>query len=140
MNAIQHIALHCRDLKAQEQFYTKHFGFRRARVFNPGTPGEFLMLRLGSTCIELFSAPENVRNQLAKPQPIGFAHLAFAVDDLDAAVARLQADGIVTEPIIDCSSIMQGARVCFFQDPDGNRLELMQGYQDEFPAQSDRAL
>ena len=132
MNAIQHIAFNCRDLKAQEQFYTKHFGFRRARVFNRGTPNEFLMLRLGSTCIELFAAPEDARKLIAKPQPIGFTHLAFEVDDLDAAIAKLQTDGIQTEPIIDCSSIMQGARVCFFQDPDGNRLELMQGYKDEF--------
>jgi len=89
------------------------------------------MLRLGATCIELFAAPAAAKNRLAKPQPVGFTHLAFAVDDLDAAVARLQADGIPTEPIIDCSAIMPGARVCFFQDPDGNRLELMQGYTDE---------
>ncbi len=132
MNAIQHIAFHCRDLTAQEQFYTKHFGFRRARVFNRGTPNEFLMLRLGATCLELFAAPAAAKKLLAKPQPVGFTHLAFAVDDLDAAVAQLQADGIPTEPIIDCSSIMPGARVCFFQYPDGNRVELMQGYADEF--------
>ena len=133
MNAIQHIALNCRDLQAQEQFYIKHFGFRRARVFNRGTPNEFLMLRLGSTCIELFAAPEDVRKLMAKPQPVGFTHLAFEVDDLDVAIAKLQADGIQTEKIIDCSAIIQpGARCCFFLDPDGNRLELMQGYKDEF--------
>ena len=133
MNAIQHIALNCRDLKAQEQFYTKHFGFRRVRVFNRGTPNEFLMLRLGTTCIELFAAPQDVRMQMAKPQPVGFTHLAFEVDDLDAAIVKLQADSIQTEKIIDCSTIIQqGARCCFFHDPDGNRLELMQGYKDEF--------
>ena len=132
MNAIQHLAINCRDLKAQEQFYTHHFGFRRVRVFNRGTPNEFLMLRLGAACIELFAAPEEARQLLAKPQPVGFSHLAFEVDDLDAAVAKLQAAGIPTDKIIDCSAIItKGARCCFFNDPDGNRLELMQGYQDE---------
>jgi len=30
MGAVQHAALNCRNMKAQEQFYTKHFGFRRS--------------------------------------------------------------------------------------------------------------
>lgn len=79
MNAVQHIALNCRDLRAQERFYSKHFGFRRARVFNAG-----------------------------------------------------RADGIATDEIIDCSSIVNGLRICFFNDPDGNRVELMQGFQDQY--------
>jgi glyoxylase I family protein len=54
MSAVQHVAMNCRDLRVQERFYTKHFGFRRARVFNAGTPGEFIMLRLDATCLELF--------------------------------------------------------------------------------------
>ena len=48
------------------------------------------------------------------------------------AVAGLQADGIKPEKIIDCSAVVQGMRVCFFNDADGNRIELMQGYKDQF--------
>ena len=132
MNAIQHIAFHCRDLKAQERFYTKHFGFCRCRVFNAGAPDEFLMLRLGSTRLELFSAKADAKSRKANEQPVGFKHLAFEVPDLDAAVAGLRADGIQTEKIIDCSATVEGLRVCFFNDPDGNRIELMQGYKDQF--------
>ncbi len=132
MKAIQHIAFNCRDLKGQEQFYTEQFGFRRCRVFKAGTPNEFIMLRLGSTCLELFSAKEEAKLEMAGEQPVGFTHLAFEVPDLDAAIAALHAVGIQTEDIIDCSSIVAGFRVCFFDDPEGNRLELMQGYKDEF--------
>jgi len=128
---IQHIALNCRDHKAQEQFYTRHFNFRRSRVFNAGQPDEFVMLRLGDTCLELFTARPEHRNQAAGPQPVGFSHLAFEVPDLDAAVAKLRADNIKTEEIIDCSWVTPGLRICFFHDPDGNRIELMQGYKDE---------
>ena len=133
MPTTQHIAFNCVDLKAQERFFTKHFGFRRARVFNEGTPKEFVMLRLGDTCIELFSAKDESRSERGGEQPVGFTHLAFEVDDLDAAVAALHADGIATDEPIDCSAIVEGMRVCFFNDPDGNRIELMEGYQDQFP-------
>ena len=129
MNVIHHMAFNCRDLKAQEQFYTKHFGFCRCRVFNAGTPNEFLMLQLGSTCLELFSAQAGSSALMAKEQPVGFKHLAFEVPDLDAAIAGLRADGIRTEKIIDCSTAVEGLRVCFFSDPDGNRVELMQGFK-----------
>jgi glyoxylase I family protein len=131
MNAIQHIAFNCRNLKSQERFYTKHFGFRRARVFNAGTADEFVMLRLGGVCLELFTAQPAGPTARAGEQPLGFKHLAFEVPDLDAAVAAVRADGIETEAIIDCSSVVPGMRVCFFNDPDGNRLELMQGFKDQ---------
>lgn len=132
MSAIQHIALNCGHLATQERFYTKHFGFRRSRAFNAGTPDEFVMLRLGSTCLELFSSKRNEGTVRAHEQPVGFKHLAFEVPDLDATIANLQADGIKTEAVIDCSRVLAGLRVCFFNDPDGNRLELMQGYKDQF--------
>ncbi|MBN2209903.1 MAG: VOC family protein [Sedimentisphaerales bacterium] len=130
MKLIQHIALNCRDHKAQEQFYTRHFGFRRSRVFNAGQPNEFVMLRLDDTCLELFTAAPEFRTQTGGPQPVGFSHLAFEVPDLDAAIASLRADNIQTEDIIDCSWVTPGLRICFFRDPDGNRIELMQGYKN----------
>ena len=132
MNAIQHIALNCRDIKVQEQFYTKHFSFRRSRVFNANTPDEFIMLRLESTCLELFTAKSDGDSHMGQEQPVGFKHLAFEVPDLEEAIAALHADGIQTDEIIDCASAVEGLRICFFNDPDGNRLELMQGYQDQF--------
>ena len=133
MGAIQHVALNCRDMRAQEEFYSKHFGFRRARTFKAGKPNEFVMLRLGVTCLEFFQAAEDAGDKRGGPQPVGFAHLALTVDDLDAAVAALDSAGVKMEGIIDCSKILEGFRVCFFDDPEGNRIELMQGYQDEVP-------
>lgn len=129
MAAVQHIAFNCVDIRKQEAFYTKFFGLRRSRVFNAGTPNEFVMLRLGNTCIELFSAGPGATVHGGE-QAVGFKHLAFEVPDVEAAVARLRADGIPAGDVIDCSGIVAGLRVCFFDDPDGNRVELMQGYKD----------
>ena len=132
MQALQHIALNCKNARKTEDFYTRHFGFRRARIFAAGTPNEFVMLRLGAACIELFqAAPENVALS-GSEQPVGFAHLAFEVPDLEASVAALRADRIEPDPIIDCDAEVSGMRVVFFNDIDGNRLELMEGYKDEF--------
>ncbi len=132
MSIVHHIALNCRDRKKQEAFYTRHFGFRRSRVFNEGTPNEFVMLRLGPTCVELFSAKEEDRTRSGGAQPVGFNHLAFEVADMEEATTRLRDDGIETDKIIDCSNVVEGLRVCFFDDPEGNRIELMQGYADQF--------
>ena len=131
MKVIQHISFNCSDVKSQEKFYTKHFGFCRACVFKAGTDEEFIMLRLGNTCLELCPAQTQQKSLKATEQPVGFKHLAFDVPDLDAAIAALHADGIETDKIIDLSSILEGFRICFFHDPDGNRIELMEGYRDD---------
>jgi len=57
MNAPWHVALNCINPRRQESFYSRRFGFKRARVFNPPTPGEFVMLRLGGVCIEILPFP-----------------------------------------------------------------------------------
>ncbi len=131
--SIQHIALNCRDRAASEAFYAKHFGFRRARVFNPGTPAEFVMLRLESTCLELFQADlGKIPTEHGGEQPVGFKHLAFEVPNLEDAIGKLRTDGIEPDPIIDCADVVAGLRICFFRDPDGNILELMEGWQDQY--------
>ncbi len=130
MPVIQHFALNCRDRKAQERFFRKHFGFVRARVFNHNEPNEFVMLKLEDFRLELFSS--NAEPDAAGgEQPIGFKHLAFAVDSLEQKIEELEADGITPDPIIDCNGICPGMRVVFFRDPEGNILELMQGYADQ---------
>ena len=131
MNAAHHIAFNCQDRAAQERFYTKLLGFRRARVFNAGTLDEFVMLRLGGTCLELFQAKGIPASARASEQPVGFKHLAFEVADIEAKVAEVKAAGIETQDIIDCSSVVPGLRICFFRDPEGNLLELMEGWSDD---------
>ncbi|MHC4591632.1 MAG: VOC family protein [Planctomycetota bacterium] len=114
--AVQHVAINCRNKDAQEEFFTKHFGFRRARVLQAGEPGEFVMLRLGETCIELFQAEDVAPDATGGPQDVGFKHFCFQVPSLEEKIAELNADGIETGPIIDCNDLVPGLRVCFFND------------------------
>jgi len=130
MISVQHIAINCRDLKKQEEFYKKHFGLKRVRTFNRGTPNEFIMLRLGGVCVELFQGDAKPSSSGGE-QPVGFKHLAFGVSDISEVLKSLHASGVQTEDIVDCSSIFEGLSVCFFNDLEGNRIELIQGYKDE---------
>jgi glyoxylase I family protein len=73
------------------------------------------------TQVELFSFPDPPKRP-SYPEACGLRHLAFAVADLDAAVAHLQCHGVAVEPVrVDEYT---GRRFTFFADPDGLPLEL----------------
>ena len=55
----------------------------------------------------------------------GYGHIAIGVDDLDATLAGLAEQGI--EPERPPYSVRAGgSRLCFVQDPDGYRIELIE--------------
>jgi len=54
----------------------------------------------------------------------GYGHVALAVDDLDEILVRLADQGI--EPEREPYRVRDGgSRLCFVQDPDGYRIELI---------------
>jgi lactoylglutathione lyase len=56
----------------------------------------------------------------------GYGHIAVTVDDLDTALAALAEKGI--EPERPPYSVREGgSRICFVRDPDGYRVELIEG-------------
>jgi glyoxylase I family protein len=130
--AFNHVAFNCRDVAAQERFYSKHFGFKRARTFKRGEPDEFIMIKLGSMRLELFPTDSlKISGCNAGEQPVGFKHLAFEVPALDLMIEALKADGVACDPVIDLAHVKPGLRIVFFRDLEGNIIELMEGYADE---------
>jgi lactoylglutathione lyase len=54
----------------------------------------------------------------------GYGHVAIGVDDLDTTLARLRDQGI--EPEREPYRVREGgSRLCFVQDPDSYRIELI---------------
>ena len=131
MNAFNHIALNCRDKLAQEKFYIKHFGFQRCRTFNRGRPNEFFLLKLGSMRLELFGNGNATESDRGGEQAVGFKHFAFEIPKLEPFIDALRADGVDIDPIREVPFLAPGARIVFFRDPEGNIVELMEGYRDE---------
>jgi lactoylglutathione lyase len=55
----------------------------------------------------------------------GYGHIAVGVDDLDATLSRLAEQGI--EPEREPYRVREGgSRLCFVQDPDSYRVELIE--------------
>jgi glyoxylase I family protein len=128
-----HIGLSCRDALATERFYTKHFGFRRARVYAPG-PGQVVVIRSGVLELELFPSTETLPSARvlgAGPDYPSVRHIAFLVDDLDAKLAQMGSDARLTLGPLDMGVFIPGMRVAWIADPEDNIVELNQGYVDE---------
>ena len=57
----------------------------------------------------------------------GYGHIAIGVDDLDATLERLKAQGI--EPERSPYSVRDGgSRLCFVRDPDQYRVEIIEAH------------
>jgi lactoylglutathione lyase len=55
----------------------------------------------------------------------GYGHIAIGVDDLDGTLEELSAQGI--QPEREPYRVREGgSRLCFVQDPDGYRIELIE--------------
>ena len=131
--AVHHMGLMCRDIRAMESFYTRHFGFQRGRVIGSG-PDEILFLHADGFYLELFVAAEPAPTPPqtgAGPSYPGWRHLAFKVDDVDAVLAVMGDDASVTAGPMSFDAFIPGWKTVWVSDPDGNIVEISQGYVDE---------
>ncbi len=122
-SGIHHIAIICSSYDVSKKFYTEILGFKILKETYRSERTSFkLDLEIpGGGQLELFSF-ENPPKRSSQPESCGLRHLAFAVNDLQAAVQYLVERGIVCEPIrID---ELTSKRFVFFKDPDDLPLEL----------------
>ncbi|HET6255910.1 MAG TPA: VOC family protein [Puia sp.] len=125
IRSIHHIAILTDDYEKSKSFYTELLGFEVIReTYRAERKSYKLDLAIaGLYQIELFSFPD-FRERGSYPEAKGLRHLAFAVDDVDAAAAELKAKGVEVEPVrVD---ELTGKRFVFFTDPNGQPLELYQ--------------
>ena len=117
-----HIAIISSDYAKAKEFYIDKLGFELYReVYRPAQKDYLRMLRKGDTVLELFIRPD-APARVNDPEALGLRHLAFRVEDVEAAVAWLKDMGIETEPVFEDPYL--GGRRVFFRDPDGLPLEL----------------
>jgi glyoxylase I family protein len=135
MNQIRfsHIALNCRDMAATERFYSRHFGFRRARVIDLGAD-QIVFLKSGTVYLELFRATES--SPVLRPEKDGHAwqgirHLAFQVDNVDSTLAEIGAEAETTLGPLEFDAFIPGWKTAWVRDPDGNIVEVSQGFVDQ---------
>jgi glyoxylase I family protein len=136
MSALQihHISLTCRDPLATERFYTRCFGFRRARVVPLGADNQIVFLRGPGIYLELFAATEDAPVPAPEgdgyPWP-GIRNFSFEVEDVDAKLAEIGSDADIAFGPMSFDAFIPGWRSAWLRDPDGNLVQITQGYTDE---------
>lgn len=123
LQQVHHIAVIASDYSASKHFYCDILGFTLlAEVYRQERDSWKADLALnGQYTIELFSFPSPPARP-NHPEACGLRHLAFSVADINAAIAHLQAAGVICEAVrIDPYT---QSRFTFFNDPDGLPLEL----------------
>lgn len=128
-----HVALNCQDPIATERFYARHFGFRRARVV--ALPdAQIVFLKNNSMYLELFQAKgESPAALPANDGPAwpGVRHLAFQVENVDAKLAEMGAAAAISFGPFSFNDFIPGWRTVWIKDPDGNIVEISQGFVDQ---------
>ena len=119
---IHHVAIICSDYQSAKEFYVEKMGLPLTReVYRDARRDYILTLLVGDVEVELFIM-ENPPARVTNPEARGLRHLAFYVENIETAVAELNAKGIETEPVrVDPYT---NTRMTFFRDPDGLPLEL----------------
>ena len=122
-----HLAFRVRNLEQSRAFYERLFGYEPflqqplehdvlERLTNGSSRRAVLAMgALGDKVLEL------VEYEDLPPEQIGFSHFGLRVQDLDETYRRARDLGVdILVPPTD----IQGVRVMFIEDPDGNRFEI----------------
>ncbi|MCU1392620.1 MAG: Glyoxalase/bleomycin resistance protein/dioxygenase [Ilumatobacteraceae bacterium] len=135
-----HIGLCVTDLERSLRFYCDGLGFQRVLSYElddtmlPGLDRSLEVtspvvvtsqfVELDGMKIELlgYRSPTPSGTPSASRGTIGFTHLSFYVDDVDASAATLVELG---GTIIESTRSSLGVEIVFLADPDGARVELM---------------
>ncbi|MEL7083218.1 MAG: VOC family protein [Cyanobacteria bacterium J06597_1] len=128
----EHVMLATNDYNETLDWYQEQLGFR---IKHEWTVSEFPDLELAyleknGFIIEVVASPQT--SDLETPddfaerlQQPGIGHFAFFVDDVDAAIASLEAQGI--QPVLPPTSFPNsGRRVAFFEDNNGHLIEFLE--------------
>ena len=125
MFRVNHIHLKAPDPKKTAQWYVDVFG---AKVLGESTGlggSSSVRLDIDGTRINVTSAPagETLPDGTADSH-YGLEHFGFNTDDIEAAMAHVQAHG--AEVLLPITQMATGSRISYIKGPDNVRIELVQ--------------
>ena len=126
----QHVTISVSNINRSLAFYRDLLGFPvLGRLYYHNAVGltiDFLEIGEGHILeIFSFSTPTQPAAWIANDLQTGLRHVRFRVNDVDATTARLKQAGV--RFTLDPLDATGGVRIAFFEDPDGNALELIDG-------------
>ena len=130
-NRLVHTCIRVRDIDRSTEFYG-HMGYEhRGRLNFDSAYNIYLGLPGDCDTVEL---TVNVGREEPYDLGDGYNHMALVVEDLDGLLSRLSAHGIEPEKAPYAPGGRDAYRICFVIDPDGYRIELIDG---AFPTPQD---
>ena len=139
---LSHHGLCVSDLERALAFYRDGLGFGEVSRLSfadagtqrllglPGAKLEAVYLRRDGTTLELLHFPEPGTHLSRGPRAmnqVGLTHLSFLVDDLAGVLAKLRGLGGQVLEATRLDSRGRGSNAIFVTDPDGTRIELIEG-------------
>ncbi len=119
-----HTCMRVRDIDASVRFY-EALGFERRGKLDFGSAYNIYMGVPGDG--DTLELTVNVGQEDAYDLGNGYGHIAVTVDDLDGLLASLAEQGIAPEKAPYAPGGRDEYRICFVADPDGYRIELIDG-------------
>jgi lactoylglutathione lyase len=131
-NKLVHTCVRVRDIDASLRFY-EALGFERRGKLDFGSAYNIYMGLPGDG--DTLELTVNAGQEEPYDLGNGYGHIALTVDDLDGLLAKLAEQGIQPEKAPYAPGGRNEYRICFVADPDGYRVELIDGGQ--FPTPQD---
>ena len=117
MAKINHVGIYVSDLERSVVFYQDLFGFKIVNEFRSGE-AKIKMLGLGDELLELVQRPGSP----GTPPNGNWSHLAIYEPNFDSVLKKIEQKKIITRLV----TMDNGNRLCFFNDPDGHVIEIME--------------
>lgn len=95
---VDHIGFAVRDIDAAVAFYSQSFGVREwERIALPERHMDVAVARVGTTLLELIAptSPDAAFAKFLDERGPGMHHIAYRVDDIEAALAAVKASGVL---------------------------------------------
>jgi catechol 2,3-dioxygenase-like lactoylglutathione lyase family enzyme len=118
---IQNLILNSTDVQRSVDFYAR---FLEAEPVGEVTP-EGALLDLATATLQLRAVGAGDTTWVPDDLQLGFRHVGFKVDRVDPRAQVLKDAGVPFH--LDPLDAEGGVRICFFYDPDGTLLELVEG-------------
>ena len=121
---LRHLALNVRDFAAMRRFYHDLLGFEIE--WEPDADNVYLSSGIDNLALHRSAKPMAASSDPGHEAPSALDHLGLIVrqaDDVDRWAAFLEERGITI--VAPPRTHRDGARSCYFRDPDGNRVQII---------------
>ena len=117
----EHIGIYASDSETLSKWYIDKLGFSVMNTLEKeGRPTIYFLEAEGGVVVEILpTSGDRSDRKLNEP---GFSHIGILVDDFDKAVSSLESKGV---SVHDARKTSNGWTIGYFEDPEGNSLEIV---------------